>query len=58
MLSKEELIEGLRSVITSCNEQNDVKVGFVLFGSRSRGEEKEDSDVDLIGLMEKAKTLA
>ena len=46
-VSKEELVDSLREVVTVFNDLNETRIGLVLFGSRARETNGVDSDVDL-----------
>jgi predicted nucleotidyltransferase len=47
-LQKSELIQGLKDVVSNTNKANPSVEGLVLYGSRSRNKQRNDSDVDMI----------
>ena len=47
-LPKEELVGGLQRIVLGAHSTNKSVIGVILYGSRSKGKERVDSDVDLI----------
>ena len=50
----ESVIEYLRRILRNMGDENDFIIAFILFGSRARGDHREDSDLDIAVLSKRS----